>query len=383
VRVCNGNTPNMFLHRVRLFQLVGFTVWVDASWLIFAALITWTLADGVFPAMVPNLPSATYWWMGIAGAIGLFFSIVFHELSHSLVARHFSMPITGITLFIFGGVAELHEEPRSARSEFWMAVAGPVSSMILGTVILIIAVISNSGLPRPVFGLLYYLGSTNWLLAVFNLVPAFPLDGGRVLRSVLWHWKKNFALATRIASGVGGAFGMFLIVLGGVYVFRGYFVGGVWLFFIGMFLHGAAGAARVQVAVAQAFSGRRAFSLMNDHPVVVSPGVPLRALVEDYFYRYHHKMFPVVRDGMLIGCITAAKLRQIDQTQWDRLNVGDAMDACAPDSTLAPNADALEALMKMQRTGRDELFVVSNGRCLGTLSLADMLQFLSIKQALG
>jgi len=372
----------MFLHRVRLFTLAGFTVWVDASWLIFAALITWTLADGVFPSLIPMLPVATYWWMGVAGAIGLFFSIVFHELSHSLVARHYAMPITGITLFIFGGVAELHQEPTSSKSEFWMAAAGPASSMVLGTVLLLAAALASGTAPRPIFGLLSYLGYINWLLALFNLVPAFPLDGGRVLRSLLWGWKQDFVWATRIATGFGAAFGILLIAFGGYSVFTGNIVNGIWLFFIGMFLHGAAGSARQQMVLTRAFSGRRVSSFITGQPVAVSPDLSLKSLIEDYFYRYHYKTFPVLRDGALTGCITAAKLRQFDEVQWDQVHVGEAADACSPDDIIAPDADALDALMKMQRTGRDELLVVQNGQYRGMLSLADMLQFLSIKREL-
>jgi Zn-dependent protease len=374
----------MFLHRVRIFSLAGFTVWVDASWLIFAALITWTLADGVFPSMVPDLPQATYWWMGVAGAIGLFVSIVFHEMSHSLVARRFSIPITGITLFIFGGVAELHQEPGSAKGEFWMAVAGPVSSMLLGTVFLIAAKIAYSAAPQSVFGLLSYLGSINWLLALFNLLPAFPLDGGRMLRSLLWGRSNNFALATRIATGLGAVFGTILILAGGLYVLTGSLVNGVWMFLIGMFLHGAAGAARLQMEITQTFSGRRVSSLIIDRPVGAPPDLPLKSVVDDYFYRYHHKTFPVLRGGMLTGCITTEKLRQIDQAQWGQLRARDAANVCPPDAIIRPDADALDALTKMQRSGRDELLVVDqNGEYEGLLRLADMVQLLSIKKALG
>jgi Zn-dependent protease len=144
----------LFLHRVRLFSLVGFTVWVDVSWLVFAVMLVWSLAIGIFPSITPSLPVATYWWMAVVGTIGLFFSIVFHELSHSLVARHFAMPISGITLFIFGGVAELHQEPTSAREEFLMAVAGPVASMVLGTAFLAAVALGGGTLPLPVRGVL-------------------------------------------------------------------------------------------------------------------------------------------------------------------------------------------------------------------------------------
>ena len=373
----------MFLHRIRVFTLAGFTVWVDVSWLIFAALIIWTLAAGLFPAQAPNLPRAIYWWMGVAGAIGVFFSIVIHELCHSLMARRFDMPITGITLFIFGGVAELHEEPTSSKAEFWTAVVGPLSSMAIGTALLIAAALAGAGAPRPVLLLLSWLGTLNWLLAVFNLIPAFPLDGGRILRSLLWGWKCDFAWATRIAARCGSAFGFVLILVGGVAFLRGNLIGGIWLFLIGMFLNGAAGASRRQLELRQAFSGRRVENFITAEPLAIAPDVSLKSLVENYFYRYHHKIFPVLRaDGALSGCITAAKLRKIDQSQWEKLHVGDASEPCAADATISPDADALDALNKMQQTGRDELLVVRKNRFVGILSLTHMLHFLAIRKDL-
>lgn len=175
----------MFLHRIKLLTLAGFTVWIDASWLILAALLTWTLALGEFPHIAPNLSTATYWWMGLAGAVGLFISIVLHELTHALIARRYDMPIAGITLFIFGGVAELHKEPTSAKAEFLVAIGGPIASMVLGTFLLVVASAGPDVLSPAAFGVVSYLGDLNWILALFNLVPAFPLDGGRVLRAGL------------------------------------------------------------------------------------------------------------------------------------------------------------------------------------------------------
>jgi Zn-dependent protease/CBS domain-containing protein len=373
----------MFLHRVKLFTLAGFTVWVDASWLIFAMLIAWTLATGVFPSYVAALSPAAYWWMAVAGTIGLFFSIVLHELSHSLVARRFDLPINGITLFIFGGVAELDAEPASAKAEFLMAVAGPVMSMALGTACLAAAALA-AGLPAPITAVLSYLGYINWVLALFNLVPAFPLDGGRVLRAALWAWKQDPRWATNVAAGAGALFGVFLIVAGILeVVLTGNFIGGVWLFLIGMFLHGAAGAARQQMLVRQVFAGHRVSAFMNPQPVTVEPDLPLARLVDDYFYRYPYKMFPVVSGGRLLGCVTAARLRQSDRAQWARLTVRDVLEPRAAENTVSPDTDALEALSKMQRSGNSRLLVVDRGALVGILSLKDMLQHLSLREDLG
>jgi Zn-dependent protease/predicted transcriptional regulator len=372
----------MFLHRIKLLTLAGFTVWIDASWLVFAGLFAWTLAAGLFPSTMPSLSTATYWWMAAVATIGLLFSIVLHELSHSLVARRFNMPITGITLFIFGGVAELGNEPSDAKSEFLMAVVGPITSMVLGT-LFFAAVALGGAAPRPMLGVLGYLGYINWLLALFNLVPAFPLDGGRMLRAALWGWKKDLRWATELAAGAGAVFGIALILWGVFEVLTENFVGGVWLFLIGMFLHGAAGAARQQMALQQALAGRRVAEFMSPYPIAVTPDLPIRELVEAYFYRYHFKALPVRRDDQLVGCVTASQVRKTDRAQWDRVTVGEIMDRCSPDNTVPPEADALEALKQMQRTGNSRLLVIDRGRLRGILSLRDMLQYLSIKAELG
>ena len=190
----------MFGKRIPLFKLLGFTVNIDLSWLILAVLVTWSLAKGLFPYYFEGLSNQVYWWMGIAGAIGLFISIVFHEFCHSIVARHFGLPMKGITLFIFGGVAEMESEPQSPKVEFLMAIMGPVSSVLLGAAFYLASMAGKSvGWPTSVNGVLQYLMVINFVLAGFNLLPAFPLDGGRVLRSILWGIRGNLRWATRIA----------------------------------------------------------------------------------------------------------------------------------------------------------------------------------------
>ena len=199
----------MFGHRMKLFKLLGFEVRIDASWIVIAVLVTWSLAKGAFPSWYPNLTPATYWIMGVVGALGLFVSIVAHEFCHSLVARKFGMPMKGITLFIFGGVAEMGDEPPTAKAEFMMAIAGPLSSLAIGGCCYLIYLLGlQSQWPTPVNAVNYYLFYINVILAAFNLLPAFPLDGGRVLRSILWGAKGNMRWATRVSSSIGSAFGL-------------------------------------------------------------------------------------------------------------------------------------------------------------------------------
>jgi Zn-dependent protease len=369
----------MFTRRITLFRLLGFEVKLDLSWLLLAFLVTWSLALGLFPATAPGLASATYWWMGVAGALGLLFSIVFHEFSHALVARRYGLPIHSITLFLFGGVAEMQDEPREPRTEFLMAVAGPISSLVLAFVCYQVYLAVQGGQAAAFAGVMYYLGIINLVLALFNLVPGFPLDGGRMLRAALWAWKGNFRWATRVASQIGGAFGLVLIFLGVFSFVTGNFIGGMWWFLIGLFLRSAAGMSYQQMLVRETIKGERVRRFMNPAPIIVGPEVTLETLVEDYVYRYHHKMYPVVAGDRALGLIGTDQIRAVPRGDWRAKTVAQAMERSTPENTVTPDTDALDAWSRMSRTGRSRMLVVENGRLVGLLSLRDLMQFLSLK----
>ena len=370
----------MFERRVTLFKLLDFQVRLDPSWIILAVLITWTLANGVFPAHYGNLSRASYWWRGAAGALGLFASIVFHELCHSLVARRYGLAMRGITLFIFGGVAEMDEEPKSPRAEFLMAAAGPLSSFLLALGFYYASTVGAiAGLPLQINGTARYLALINAMLAIFNLIPGFPLDGGRVLRSILWGWTGNLRWATRVASQIGSGFGTLIFVLGIFNVLAGNLVGGLWWFLIGMFLRNASRMSYQQMLTRKAFEGERLNRFMNREPVTVPSSLSVTALVENYIYRYHFKMFPVVDNGSLIGCVGTSEVKTIPREEWDSLTVGEIASKCSPENTIGPDADALSAISAMSRTGRSRLLVVEGNRLVGIFSLRDMLKLLSIK----
>jgi Zn-dependent protease/predicted transcriptional regulator len=370
----------MFGKRITIFKLLGFEVRIDISWVFLACLITWSLAQGFFPYYLKNLSKATYWWMGVAGALGLFISIIFHELCHSLVARRYGLPMKGITLFIFGGVAEMDEEPPSAKVEFLMAIAGPISSILLGFVFYEISILGKrSGWSEPIRGVLSYLGMINLILAGFNLLPAFPLDGGRMLRSFLWNWKHNLRWATRLASQIGSTFGIGMIILGIIYVFLGNFIGGIWWFLIGMFLQSASRMSYQQLSIRKALEGVHVLRFMNSHPVIVPPSISVEQLVEDYFYKYHFKMIPVVENSKLIGCVTTRQVKEIPRQEWSQRRVGDITEQCSPENTISPEADAVKALSTMSRSSKSRLMVVDNGRLIGVIALKDMMKFLSLK----
>jgi Zn-dependent protease len=370
----------MFGRRIHLFTILRFDVGIDFTWILLAVLITWSLARGLFPMWFANYSAATYWWMGVAGAIGLFLSIVFHEFCHSIVARHYGLPIKGITLFIFGGVAEMEDEPKNAKTELLMAVAGPLSSIVLGIIFLLVYGLGRTiRWPEPVGGVFSYLGWLNIILAAFNLLPAFPLDGGRVLRSILWFARGNLRWATRIASSIGAGVGIFLIVVGLLSFIGGNFITGIWYFLIGMFIRGAALMSYRQVLVRNALSGETIAHFMQPNPITVPPSISIRDLVDDYFYKHHHKMFPVTADGTLEGCITSNEVKNIPREQWSALRVQDVLVPCSTDTTISPDTDAMKALSLMNRTGRSRLMVVEGDHLVGVITLKDMLKFLNLK----
>jgi len=370
----------MFGKRIALFRLFGFQVRLDISWIFLAVLITWSLARGLFPFYYEGLSSATYWWMGAAGAAGLFVSIVFHEFFHSVIARKRGLPMKGITLFIFGGVAEMSDEPRNPGTEFSMAIAGPLSSIVLGILLYGIYMAGKSwGWIMPVQGVINYLAIINLVLAGFNLLPAFPLDGGRVLRSALWRWKGDIRWATRISSSIGGAFGIALIVIGIMSILTGNLIGGIWWLLIGVFMRNASQMSYQQVLSRKALEGSKVERFMERDPVTVPPSVTIENLVENFVYKYHFKMFPVANNGRLSGCITTKDIKNIPRPEWSGTRVGEIVKTCAANNTISPNADAVEAMKIMNSTGNSRLLVIEEDRLVGIITLKDILRFLAVK----
>jgi len=370
----------MFGRPITLFRLFGFDVKIDLSWLIIATLITWSLASSVFPSYFAGLVPATYWVMGVVGALGLFLSVTIHEFSHALVARRFGLPMKGITLFIFGGVAEMAEEPPNAKAEFFMAMVGPAASVVLSGILFGITVLGvRGGWPEPVTGVLSYLWVINLVLAAFNLLPAFPLDGGRVLRSLLWGYSKRLTWATRIASRIGAGFGFVLMLLGVVFFIRGDFVGGIWWFLIGMFVRNASIGSYQQLLTHQVLAGEPVRRFMKEDPITVPYYISIERLVEDYVYKHHFKMFPVLEGERLVGCITTRQVKELPRSEWSQHTVKELASGCSPENTISPDTDAAEALTQMQRTHNSRLMVVQGDQIVGIITLKDLLEFLSLK----
>jgi Zn-dependent protease/CBS domain-containing protein len=379
----------MFGTRWRLFRLFGIPINVSPSWLVILALLTWTMMD-VFrhPQRLPwqpypeglGLSEPAYLALGLLAALTFFVCILLHELGHALVARAGGIPIRGITLFLFGGVAEMEDEPPSAGWEFAVAIAGPVVSLVLAILCGVLASVGyNAGWPPPLVAVLAYLSFINSIVLLFNLVPAFPLDGGRVLRSILWGITGRLRQATRWASLCGRAFAWLLIGLGVLEFFNGDIFGGIWLGLIGMFLNNAAQASYQQVLIRQALEGEPVRRFMTERPVTVAPATDLRTLVEDFVYLHHHKAFPVAEGDRLVGYVTTRMLADYPREEWARHTVAEVMAHDLRPLVISPDTDALHALGRMQRTGRSRLLVVEGDRLVGLVSLKDMLRFLQLK----
>jgi Zn-dependent protease len=363
-----------------LFKIFGFEVRLDVSWVFMAALIVWSLATGLFPTQYPRLAVHTYWWMGAIGALGLFGSIVAHELCHSLVANHYKLPMKGITLFIFGGVAEMGGEPQSAKVEFLMAIAGPIASVVIG---FFFALLKSAGAglwPTEVTGVIAYLSWINLILAAFNMIPAFPLDGGRVLRSLLWRLQGDLYHATRTASRIGSGFGIVMMLFGAYQMVMGNAIAAVWYLLIGMFLRRAARTSYEQVLFRGVLQGEPIHHFMTPNPITVPPWISIRELVDDYIYRYHFHMFPVVTaTGQVAGFVNSGDVKRIPREEWDRHSVQEVAKPSSEANTIGPETDALKALEKMRETGAEGLLVTDHGRLLAIVLLKDLLKLLRSK----
>ncbi|NIR58844.1 MAG: CBS domain-containing protein [Gammaproteobacteria bacterium] len=371
----------MFGKRITLFHILGFAVRLDASWILIAVLLTWSLGQGLFPYYYPDLSAPTHWVMGVAGALGLFVSIIAHELSHSVVARRFGLPITGITLFIFGGVAEMQEEPPNARSELYMAAAGPLASVVIGLLCYgLYATGTSLAWPVTVAGVTGYLAFINIVLAVFNMVPAFPLDGGRVARAALWGWRGDIDWATRIVSRLGSGFGFLLMALGAYQVLLGNLIGGMWWVLIGLFLNGAARGGYEQVKIRRQLEGQRVGRFVSPQPRTVPPDITVETLTERYGLGSEEGPLPVMGEGArLLGCIGPQAVRSLSSADRARRRVEELVEPCGSDQVVSPDTPALRAFSLMQRHRRPRLLVVEDDRLVGEIRLRALLDYLSLQ----
>lgn len=369
-----------FQKGVRIATIARIPIYLHVSWFVIFGLVAWSLSQGYFPARHPDLPVATYWAKGLVASLLLFASVLAHELGHSMVARRHDIGITSITLFIFGGLASLEEDPRSPAAEFQVAIAGPVTSVaVAGLFAGVAALAPPASATAAVAG---YVAFLNVVLAVFNLVPAFPLDGGRVLRALLWKvWGR--ARGTRVAAAAGTGFAYLLIAYGIFGLVAGAGLGGVWAILIGWFVKEASTAAGRQTQLEEIFADVRIGDVMIAEPRTVPADATLDRVVREYFMRYGHGGFPVIRDGELIGLLSLAEVSKIPRERRPEVTAESVMTGLTEETAVDAEADILTALRQMSEVGSGRLLVRDAGRCVGMVTHADVLKRWQVARALG
>lgn len=373
----------MFGRKLNFATIAGIKIGIDFTWFFIAILLTWSLADGFFPYVYPNLPVSSYWVMGLVGMLGLFVCVVLHELGHSLVAKHYKLPVEQITLFVFGGVSEIKKEPPTPKIEFLMAIAGPAVSVALGVLFYVLFHFGKLGQWNlPTVAILGYLGLINIILAVFNLIPAFPLDGGRVLRSILWAIKKDSAWATRVSTRIGSGFGILMILLGVFGLITGNLIGGIWFIILGFFLQRAALQSRSQFYITHELRGEKVQRFMTKEPIAVAPNVTIKDFVHEYVYASYHQLYPVTQKGNLIGYISLQEVKEIPHEIWGKATVEEAMVPAGKFKTISPDATALEALDMINQFHVPVLLVTKGKTLVGIITAHDLFKMISIKLAL-
>jgi len=359
---------------------------VRLNWSLIAvfALISWSLAEGDVPSQKPRLSHGTYIAMGIVAAVLFLVSILLHELGHSLVARRQGIEVDSITLWLFGGVSQIKGRFKSAGDEFRVAISGPLVSIVLGVLFVLIALAHPSS---SVDGVAAWLGYINLILAVFNLLPASPLDGGRVLHAALWRAKGDFAWATRVASEIGQGFGYLFIALGlAMFIFQGSF-SGAWLAFIGWYLLQGARAEARYVATVQALDGLRVRDLMVPDPVTVDADSTIGRLMDDVAWSHRFTTYPVLDGGRPVGLVTFASVAAVPRSEWDTRRVRDTMIPLDQVPLLTEDEKAVDALAELSAPTANRGLVVDNGHLAGLLSITDLARALEVgrrpAQALG
>jgi len=365
---------------LKLFRVLGIQISLNYTWFIVFGLIVWSLAMGYFPSSYPDLSRSAHLVMGFLGAFFLFLSVLVHELTHSYIAKREGIEVKEITLFIFGGVSQLAKEPEDPKKELKMAIGGPLSSLVLALIFWIVSKVTS---PAPhlilITGLLGYLAAINLSLGIFNLIPGFPLDGGRVLRA--FYWKKTGSLkkATRVASEAGKWIGVGIILLGLFWILTGNLIGGFWFVIIGIFLRSAAEEGLQQVVTKGALEGVKVKELMSRGIISVSPSLRIDRLVEDFYLTHTYITYPVVEGERVIGIITLKRVKEVPRDQWMEKTVREVMMPIQEEIMLDPDGEAVEALQKMIRTKEGRLPVVKDGKAMGMITRRDILNLLEIK----
>jgi Zn-dependent protease/CBS domain-containing protein len=368
-------------HTIPLGRILGIPIGLDYSWFLIFVLITWTLAVGYYPAEFKNWPMAQYWVVGAVTAIMLFVSVLLHELGHSVVAIHYKIPVRSITLFIFGGISLIGAEPPSATVGFWIAIAGPVVSFALAALFSLMQPFFAG--VAPLLALFKYLVYINVALGLFNLIPGFPLDGGGVLRAIIWGASHNMRRATLIAANVGRFIAYLFIFFGVWQMFGGNFMNGLWIAFIGWFLESAARGQVQQLALHDMLAGHKVSQAMNRQYVAIPADATLQHLADDHILAGGRRSFVVKRSDAVIGLLTLHHFKGIPRTDWPTMTAAQVMIPAEQMKRVRPDAELWAALEEMDRDGVNQLPVMLNGQIQGMLSREDVVGYLRTLRELG
>ena len=375
----------MQLRGLNLIKIGGIQIVIDYSWFVIFFLVIYSMAESYFPSIQRHLTGPQYWLMGLIAATLLFLSVLLHELAHSFVALRYGIRVQSIRLFIFGGVAQVSEEPHSGRHEFLIALAGPAASMALvfffGACYGMLLLLRGPGLAPTVA---WDLCWGNLMLALFNMIPGLPLDGGRILRAFLWDRWNDIARATKVASQIGNVFALALIIIGALqFFFAQSLISGLWFIFIGLFMKQSATLSYRTVVFKQALEGVQIRQIMTDNLVGVDWLVSVDELVREYIYKHQFKNFPVFNRDEFLGMVSLDDVKAVPKELWAFKQVRDIMVPSEQVPSLSPTDDATEALARMVSDDLGRMPVIENGRLVGIVSRRDIMNLFKIKSDLG
>jgi Zn-dependent protease len=367
------------LPAINAFSVGGIRIRVDQSWFIAFFLFALTLSVGYFPLQVPDYPRYTYWIAGTVSSLALFACVLLHELSHCWVARRLGVGVRQISLFIFGGASEMDQTTSTPAVEFLTTIAGPLSSMGLGFIFLTIAYFAKGFVDQIVGQTIHYLYYVNFLLAAFNLIPGFPLDGGRVLRSYLWHRTGDLRRATESATRVGEIFAMMLMGLGLISVLAMHIIPGVWLILIGLFLKSSA---ENECRSFQLRFGLRDMTVREimTPAVAVDTSMTISQFVNEYVFHYHYRVFPVLQLNRFIGMIDVRSIKGVPPNDWPTTKIGGYLSDPSTYCTIDPDMDATDALRLLIRKNCSKAPILRNGTLVGILTRSDLFKLISLRR---
>ncbi len=365
---------------IPLGRIFGIPIGLDYSWFLVFALLTWTFAVSYYPTAFPTWTTSEYWVLGAVTAVMLFVSVLLHELGHSVVARRYKIPVRSITLFVFGGVAQIGAEPPSAVAEFWIAIAGPVVSVALAALFTVLRL--GAATVEPLLALAKYLAYINGTLAVFNLIPGFPLDGGRIFRAIVWGTTHNLRRATLIAANVGRVIAFAFIVVGVTQIFAGNVGGGIWIAFIGWFLESAAHSQVQQQMIQGLLAGHKVSEAMGTNVAVIPADVTLQELVDHHILASGRRSFIVTAAERVLGLLTLHLVKDVPRLEWQATTAAQAMIPVERMKWVRPEVGLWTAMEEMDRDGVNQLPVMADSQVIGMLTREDVISYLRTLQEL-